>query len=326
MSNRISPQGGTLLGSSLPSQEGVKNVYHTGIRSNPNRYGFNAVPIDSIKFNGAFGLPVSADYTADRSAAPAKVFVSPVTRYGPLGLPFPAFNTGTRIIEQRDTVFAFESTARTGDGDATEGDDLVVANGVTGGTTPYSNEWFNQYWFNEDWFNADWFNTVIEWVGNANITEDGDDVSASGRVEMSGYGAVTEAHDTVDSYGSVGNDVLGEAYIYEDGDVVTATGDVTIHANADIIESADTVVAVGGGNTYKVLLSWETVGGMVDIAIYKSDDGITYNKIATVGGATSSYIDESAVLGETYYYYLIGTQTTGADTDQSDTESITIPT
>ena len=34
----ISPAGGTVLGLNLPSQEGLKSVYNTGLRSNTKRY------------------------------------------------------------------------------------------------------------------------------------------------------------------------------------------------------------------------------------------------------------------------------------------------
>jgi hypothetical protein len=331
VANRISPPGGTLLGFGSPTIERFQNAYYTTLRGNESRFGNEILtPPDPVTVSGAIGYPIGADYTSDKSG-PTKGDFGTVTGNSPIGHPFARFRTGTRIQEQRDTVFTINTAVREAYRDSGVSDsdddnrDLVSANGITGGTTAFENAWFNDTWFSDLWFNNTWFNTIVVYTGNANITEDGDDVTATGAVEMGASASITEDHDTVDSYGSTGNDVRGEGIVFEDADTVSSTTRVIVSATATVLEDRDTVSATSGGDTVRVLLTWEIYGGMTQIDIYRSDDNVTFTKVETVSGATTSYIDENVVLGQTYYYYLEGKQTTGAATDSSDTESITTP-
>ena len=61
----------------------------------------------------------------------------------------------------------------------------------------------------------------------------------------------------------------------------------------------------------------------MSVDVYKSTDNITFTKIASVGAAVTHYDDTILSASGTYYYYLIGIQTTDAETDPSSTASIT---
>ena len=274
------------------------------------------------------GFPTSADYSSDKSGPPEKVYLTPVTKNGPFGIPVAAFDTSTNIIERRDTVFTLNAAGRAGDVGVDDNEDNVVAYGLTGGA--YSNAWFNSYWFNSEWFNANWFNSALTTSGDADITEDDDTVSATGRVGISGDGDGQEDHDTVSSYGSSGNDVAGLAYIYEARDDTSITGRVIVGLGANILEDRDTVFSAGGSTSagipsVSVLLSWSIQGSVTGIDIYKSSDNVTYEKISSLPPLTTSYVDDvTAEAGETIYYYLTGTQTTGQKV-QSSYVSVVIP-
>ena len=336
MSNRLSPQGGTLLGIRASTIEGFSNTYSTAIRDNPIRLGFGDKTVldPSITVNGAVSSPRSYDYASDKSGPPEVVFIEQITRNGPFGIPLAVQEAlGVDVIDGRDTVFSIQTGTRlasrstVGDRttDVTDDKDNLVATGVTGGTTAFENAWFNDTWFSDLWFNSTWFNTIVVYTGNANITEDGDDVTSSARVEMSATANITEDNDWTTTYGSSGNDVTGEATLLEGRDTVSSTARTIVTATATVLEGRDTVSSTSSGDIVRVLLTWEIYGGMTQIDIYRSEDNVTFTKVNSVGGGITSYIDETTVLGKTYYYYLIGKQTTGEDTDSSDIESITTP-
>ena len=273
--------------------------------------------------NSPTGLPISADYSSDKSGAPEKVFVSPVTKNGPFGLPVAAYDTSTRIIERRDTVFTLNSPGRSGDVGVDDNEDNVVATGLTGAAA-YSNDWFNTDWFSSEWFNADWFNAALFTNGDVDFTEDPDDVVSSGRVEMSGYGDGQEDHDTTVTYGAVGNSVVGLAYIYESRDDTSITGRVIVGLGGNILEDRDIVVTTGSTGTVSIKLSWSVSGVFTEINIYRSDDNVTFEQIASLPNTATEYTDDVPDLSKDYYYYITGIQTTGIPV-QSDTAFVDLP-
>lgn len=273
---------------------------------------------------GPFGTPVGYDYTKGKPAVVAPiVFTGQLTRLSALGLSRGVKGLpGARIQEQPDILLAQEVVPRTGDADIQEGVDGLDASGsVSAGA--FSNDWFNVSWFNDRWFNSLWFNSTSTITGTANITEDHDDLTGStGLVFIAGTADIQEAYDTTDTYGSVGNSVQGYVDILEDRDDLVAYGIGIKIAHANIQEDHDTVVAAGPLNIATLRLTWTEVGGMTNVDIYRSTDGVTYTKIGSAPGAAGVYLDVDVSTAFDYYYYLVGTTTISTLTEPSSIEFV----
>lgn len=225
----------------------------------------------------------------------------------------------TRIREGRDTATASGNVVITGVSADVEANDIVAAIGTAFGGSTYSNAWFNQYWFNDAWFNSSWFNTSTDGPnGTSAATDQADTTAAAGKVLIDGTSSLVEQDDTVSAVGTSGGDVAGAGVVLEADDDVSAFGRVWIIGTAALLEDRDVVTADGSLPKIGVLLSWEEVGNVVSVSIYRSTDNINFTEIAIVSPKQLTYTD-SVSDGTDYYYYLVGNLTTGETTDQSAT-------
>jgi hypothetical protein len=246
------------------------------------------------------------------------------SRLGPVGIPRYYRDNNTYAKEQRDTVNAVGITSASGSATITDGNDVPVAIGETGTAGTWSNAWFNASWFNADWFNTQWFKPT-DLDGTANVTEQGDTVTAVGAVKISITGAVTEQADVVSAIGAIADERVGSAAITEGRDTVNTSGLSIITGTATVVETADVVSATGSIGTALLHLQWTEVGTMVNVRIYRSTDNVTFTLIDTVTNGDTEYYDLVTDVSVDYYYYLVGTLTTGGDSTQSDTVEADLP-
>lgn len=289
----------------------------TGYVANPTTHTrVSPVAIPSLRIPEA--TKTSIFYTKD--------YIGQITKAGPLSFPIAVLGrAGVNVVERSDTIDAHDAVPRTGDVAVTESRDSVVATGLVDPSAAYSNSWFNADWFSSTWFNSNWFNTAITYTGSAVFSENHDTTTTHGSVFIKGSASILENHDTTSTYGSSGNAVTGDVNVLNTTDYRQILGKVLIQGTVSLVEKHDTTSTSGSPATYKLRLSWETVGGMTNIDIYRSSDGTNYTKIASVSGGTTSYLDSIADIGKDYYYYLVGTTTINTFSTPSEVVLVDFP-
>lgn len=284
-----------------------------------------------VTLTGPVGLPISYDYEATRTSVPTiKEYTGPVTGVSALGLPQLVLGSpGVDVTERRDTLVARQDTPRTGDLSVSERVDTLSADGSVEQVAGTANLWFNADWFNGSWFNANWFNASTVKTGNVNVTEQPDSAAGTlGHVNINGSANILELPDTATTYGSAGIDVTGNLNITEASDFRKIEGRLLVTGTISVIEGADTLDAdgallVSGVPVQIVRLTWQQVGTMTRVRIYRSSDNITFTNIADVAATTLTYSDKDVPISGTYYYYLVGETTTDVIIT-SDTVSATV--
>jgi len=283
-----------------------------------DNYVYNEPPVTII---GPLGVPISYDYEAGKTvSASSKVYDGPTTSVSALGLPQLVLGSpGVDVVEGRDTLAASQNTPRTGDLGVTNRSDSLSADGSVEQVAGTATLWFNADWFNGVWFNGNWFNVSATKTGSLNVTEQSDTSSSTGHVNISGSANIVEQDDTTTTYGSAGIDVTGDINVTEARDSSRIDSRLLVQGDINVAALPDTLVASGPLSIVNARLSWEAVGGLTSIDIYRSTDNVNFTQIATVGGGARSYDDMGISSLVDYYYYLVGTTTIDTTTDPSST-------
>lgn len=283
-----------------------------------DNYVYNEPPVTII---GPLGVPISYDYESGKTvSASSKVYDGPTTSVSALGLPQLVLGSpGVNVVEGRDTLAASQYTPRTGDLGVTNRSDSLSADGSVEQVVGTATLWFNADWFNGVWFNGNWFNTSTTKTGTLNVIEQADGVSATGHLNILGSANIVEQDDTTTTYGSAGIDVSGNISVIGARDSGKIEGRLLVQGDINVTELPDTLVASGPLSIVNVRLSWQAVGGLTKIDIYRSTDNVNFTQVATVSGGAGSYDDIGISSLVDYYYYLVGTTTIDTTTDPSST-------